>query len=90
MTQNEMFFLIVGSLVSICFLWVLIKKPAYTLLMVVRAVFHIILLYGIQLICIHFKWGSGVTVNAVTALISGTLGIPGIILLYLIKWYPFS
>lgn len=87
MTQNEMFFLVVGFLLVICFIWAFIKRPGYTVFLAVRAVFHIILLYGIQLICIYFNWGDGVMVNAVTALISGTLGIPGIIFLYIIKWY---
>ncbi|MEE1313127.1 MAG: pro-sigmaK processing inhibitor BofA family protein [Lachnospiraceae bacterium] len=87
MSQNEMIMLIVGSLAGICFLWAVIKRPGYSLMVVARGIFCVLLLYGIQLCCLKFGWGEGVSVNALTAAVSGVLGLPGIILLYLIKWY---
>ena len=54
-------------------------------MVIARGMFSILLLYGIQLTCIHFGWGQGVRVNAMTIAVSGVLGIPGIILLYLVR-----
>lgn len=85
MSQNEMILLVAGVPAVICLLWGFLKKPGHSLMVIARGMFSILLLYGIQLTCIHFGWGQGVRVNAMTIAVSGVLGIPGIVLLYLVR-----
>lgn len=81
-SQNEMIFLIVGLVSMVCFLWVFMKHPIHILFLFARGIFFILLLYAIQLLGLRLGWEHVVAVNMVTALISGFLGVPGILLLY--------
>jgi pro-sigmaK processing inhibitor BofA len=87
MSQNEMIFMIVGVMAAVCMVISCVKRPVHSLFLAVRGIFHILLLYGIELICLKFGWEKFVVVNAGTAFVSGILGVPGIVLLYLVQIY---
>lgn len=85
MSANQWILLLTLGLSGLCLLVAFLKSPGRGVLYFVRGVFHVLLLYGIQLLCIKMGWGMGVTVNAATGAVSAVLGIPGIALLYGLK-----
>ena len=86
MSQNEMIFRIAGILGAACVLWVVIRRPLHGFLILVRGIFFILLLYAVQLLGLRLGWEHVVAVNMVTALISGCLGVPGILFLYAVNF----
>jgi hypothetical protein len=87
MSQNEMIVMIAGGLIAICFFIAFIKRPVHSFFLLIRGIFHTLLLYGIELFLLKYGWNEVVLVNSITALISGILGIPGIIFLYVVQIY---
>jgi|GEM_PF-118195 len=85
-SQNEMIFLMVGLFGFLCVFWAFVKRPIHSLFVLVRGIFFIVLLYAIQLSGMRLGWEHVIMVNAVTALISGCLGVPGILMLYAIDF----
>lgn len=81
-------YLLVGVLgiVILYFIIKLLKTPIKIMIkLIVNGIFGVILLYGVNIVGANFDFHIGI--NAVTALVAGILGIPGVIALILIKLF---
>lgn len=75
--------LIVYGAVGLILLFLIIKLFKWPLKIMLNGIFGVILLYVVNLIGANF--GITIGINIVTALIAGTLGIPGVIALIIFK-----
>lgn len=75
--------LIVYGVIGLILLFLIIKLFKWPLKIILNGIFGVILLYVVNLIGANF--GITIGINIVTALIAGTLGIPGVIALIIFK-----
>ena len=77
--------LIVYGAIGLIVLFIILKLFKWPLKILLNGIFGVILLYVVNLIGANF--GLTIGINIVTALIAGTLGIPGVIALILFQLF---
>ncbi|MDS0527243.1 pro-sigmaK processing inhibitor BofA family protein [Clostridium sp. SHJSY1] len=77
--------LILYGIIGIVVLYLVLKLFKWPLKILLNGIFGVVLLYIVNLIGAYFNFYIGI--NLVTALIAGTLGIPGVIVLIIFKLF---
>lgn len=77
--------LIIYGVIGIAILFIILKIFKWPLKILLNGIFGVILLYIVNLIGANF--GITIGINIVTAIIAGTLGIPGVIALVLFQLF---
>ena len=80
MGQNEMIFYIVAAGCMICLM--IVRKPAYLLVLLLRGAFCAMIVYGISIVCMRKGITAPVNLNILSIGTGALLGLPGIIALY--------
>jgi inhibitor of the pro-sigma K processing machinery len=80
---------IVYFLVAIVAIFIVVKLLAWPLKILIRllmnGVLGVILLFVVNSLSSYFNLGIGIGINAVTALVAGFFGVPGVIFLIIFK-----
>lgn len=77
--------LILYGIIGVVVLYLILKLFKWPLKILLNGIFGVIILYIVNLIGAYFSFHIGI--NIVTALIAGTLGIPGVIVLIIFKLF---
>lgn len=89
MEQLESSFIIVGILIVVIFIGTIRRKAEWIINFVLRMVMGAICIYFFNYILARYHIGISVAINPVSVLTSGFLGIPGVAVLFGIKFYKF-
>ena len=77
--------LIIYGVIGVAILFIILKVFKWPLKILLNGIFGVILLYIVNLVGANF--GITIGINIITALIAGTLGIPGVIALILFQLF---
>lgn len=83
--QNPDIKLVVYGIIGIIILFIVLKLFKLPLKLLVNGIFGVVLLYIVNFLGAGF--GINIGINIVTALIAGTLGIPGVIALVIFQLF---
>lgn len=89
MEQLGSSFIIVGILIVVIFIGTIRRKAEWIINFVLRMVMGTICIYFLNYMLARYQIGVSVTINPVSVLTSGFLGIPGVAVLFGIKIYKF-
>ncbi|WP_090092045.1 pro-sigmaK processing inhibitor BofA family protein [Clostridium uliginosum] len=81
--MNEQY--LIYGLIGIVLLFVIIKLLKWPLKIILNGILGVVILYLVNLVGANFNFS--LSINAVTALIAGFLGIPGVVVLIIIQLF---
>lgn len=79
--------MIIYGIIGVALLYLTIKFLKWPLKILLNGIIGIVLLYVVNYLGAYFNLGIEIGINAVTALIAGFLGVPGVIFLIVFKMF---